>query len=88
MISIDINRARELVKDKVREFRKPILESLDTQFMRALENGDDVAKQEAINKKQELRELTKHDDLINAKTPEQLLEFMKTQGIIQDVTTS
>lgn len=88
MISIDINRAREFVKDKVREFRKPILESLDTQFMRALENGDDVAKQEAIIKKQELRELTKHDDLINAQSPEQLIEFMKTQGIIQDGTTS
>lgn len=51
-IQVNINKAKEITKDKLREERKPLLESLDVQFQRALETGantsDIVAKKQAL----------------------------------------
>ncbi len=58
MITIDINAAKEIWKDKFRAARKPILEKLDVEYMRALESGDLLKQQEIAAKKQELRDIT------------------------------
>lgn len=57
-IVIKMDAAREIWKDKWRKARKPKLEALDIEFMRAIESGD-VTKQEDIKaKKQTLRDVT------------------------------
>jgi len=56
MIKINIDKAKEIQKDKIRQVRKPILEKLDVDFVRALEVGDDTASIAA--QKQALRDVT------------------------------
>ena len=55
---INIFKAKEIWKDKFRQARKPILEKLDVDYMRALEAGDVQKQQEIAAKKQALREVT------------------------------
>jgi hypothetical protein len=57
-INHDISKAKEIWKDKFREARKPILEKLDVEFMKALEAGDTQKQQEIASKKQDLRDIT------------------------------
>jgi hypothetical protein len=42
-ISIDINKAKDIWKEKIRTARKPALEKLDVDYMRADESGGDTA---------------------------------------------
>lgn len=56
---IDYETAKELQRNKWRQARKSILEKLDVEFMRALENGDVLSQKEIVAKKQELRDITK-----------------------------
>lgn len=42
VISEDIDAARTIFKDKVREARKPLLEAKDVELMKALETGADT----------------------------------------------
>lgn len=58
-ITIDYETAKELQRNKWRLARKPLLEKLDVEFMRALENGDILAQKAIVEKKQELRDITK-----------------------------
>ena len=50
--SIDMAKAREIHKEKIRFARKPLLEALDIEFQKALETGasttDIVAKKQAL----------------------------------------
>ena len=49
---VDMAKAREIHKDKIRLARKPLLEALDVEFQKALETGasttDIVAKKNAL----------------------------------------
>ena len=56
VISEDLNAAKELFKDKIREVRKPLLESEDTSYMKALDADDNTAKQASAAKKTKLRD--------------------------------
>lgn len=56
MITINIEKAKEIQKDKIREVRKPLLEKLDIDFVRALETGSDI--EEIKSQKQALRDVT------------------------------
>lgn len=58
-IHINIEKAKDIWRNKWREARKPLLEQLDVEFMRAIEQGDATAQLEIIAKKQELRDVTK-----------------------------
>jgi hypothetical protein len=55
-IQVNINKAKEITKDKLREERKPLLESLDVQFQRALETGANTS--DIVAEKQRLRDIT------------------------------
>lgn len=57
-LGIDVDKVRDLHKEKMRLARKPILEDLDVQFMRAVEAGDTAKQAEIAAKKQELRDCT------------------------------
>jgi hypothetical protein len=56
MIKINVDKAKEIQKDKLREARKPLLEKLDVDFVRALELGGDTAS--IATQKQALRDVT------------------------------
>ena len=57
MIKINVDKAKEIQKDKMRVVRKPLLEKLDVDFVRALELGTDT--EEIKIQKQALRDVTK-----------------------------
>ena len=73
MIQIDVNKAKEIVKDKIREARSPQFQALDVAFMQALEAGDTAALKEIAEKKQALRDLTKKPELQEAQTVPELI---------------
>jgi len=53
-IQVNINKAKDITKDRLRQERTPKLEALDVQFQRALEAGSDTT--DIVNKKQQLRD--------------------------------
>jgi len=53
-ITVNINKAKEIWKDKIRVARKPKLEELDIQFMKAQETSADTSS--IVANKQELRD--------------------------------
>ena len=55
VISEDLDAAKVLFKDKIREVRKPLLEAEDVKYMRAIEDDDATAKAAAATKKTALR---------------------------------
>ena len=71
MITINLDKAKEIQKNRWRTARKPILEKLDTQFMRAVETGDTAKQQQIATQKQALRDVTT-TDLSSITTPEEL----------------
>ena len=60
MITVDIEKAKEIVKEKLRLDRKPLLEAQDVLFQRALETGADTT--DIVAEKQRLRDITKDVD--------------------------
>ena len=56
MITVNLNKAKDIWKDKLRTERAPLLSSLDVQFQRALETGADTT--EIVAEKQRLRDIT------------------------------
>ena len=53
-IKIDITKSKNIWKDKIRVARKPKLEELDVEFVRAQETGADTSA--IVAKKKELRD--------------------------------
>lgn len=53
-ITVNINKAKNIWKDKIRVARKPKLEELDIEYTKALESGADTSA--IVTKKQELRD--------------------------------
>jgi hypothetical protein len=72
MITININKAKEIKKDSLREERKPLLEALDIEYMKALEQNDTQKMQEVVAQKQALRDVTQHPDLLEVESVEEL----------------
>jgi len=55
VISEDMDAAKEIFKDKIREVRGPLLEAEDVVYMKALEAGDSDAQAASVTKKNALR---------------------------------
>ena len=55
-IKIDITKAQEITKDRLRAERKPLLEALDVEVMKNITNA--AALQEIEVEKQRLRDIT------------------------------
>lgn len=73
MITVNMNKAKDIWKEKLREERAPLLNALDVKFQRALEDGLDTS--DIVAQKKALRDVTVHPDLLNAQTPEELKEL-------------
>ena len=63
MITINLNKAKNLTKDRLRTERAPLLAEQDVAFQRALESGDDTSA--IVAEKQRLRDVTKLVDTAN-----------------------
>lgn len=57
MIRINLEKAKEIKKDYLRADRKPLLDKLDIDYMKAIEQGLDTS--EIVAEKQRLRDVTK-----------------------------
>ena len=60
MITVDIDKAKALTKDRLRAERTPLLAAQDVLFQRALESGSDTAA--IVAEKQRLRDITSQVD--------------------------
>jgi uncharacterized protein YdaT len=61
-IIVDINKAKDITKNRLRAERKPLLEAQDVAFQRALESNADTSA--IVAEKQRLRDITKQVDAI------------------------
>ena len=62
-IIVDINKAKDITKDRLRAERKPLLEAQDVLFQRALESSADTSA--IVAEKQRLRDITQLVDTAN-----------------------
>ena len=53
-LTVNITKAKDIWKDKIRAARKPKLEELDVEFIKAQESGSDTSA--IVAKKKELRD--------------------------------
>ena len=60
MITINMTKAKEITKDRLRVERKPLLEVQDIKFMQAQETGSDTTA--IVTEKKRLRDITKNVD--------------------------
>lgn len=67
MITINQDKAIEVAKDKIREYRNPLLYQLDIEIMKNITDAEKLAEIET--EKQKLRDMTKEAD---GKTVEEL----------------
>jgi hypothetical protein len=60
MITINLDKAKAITKDRLRAERTPLLQAQDVAFQRALEQG--VSTEAIVAEKQRLRDITKLAD--------------------------
>ena len=72
MIRINMDKARNIKRNMIRDERKPLLEALDVAYMRAVETQDAEKMAEIAAKKQALRDCTKDPAIDAAVTPDDL----------------
>ena len=58
-IGIDLEKAKEIHKDHIRNVRNPLLQAKDVEYMRAQEAGDTEKTAAVVAEKQALRDATK-----------------------------
>ncbi len=56
MITINLDKAKDITKERLRQERKPLLEAQDILFMQAQEAGSDTTA--IVAEKQRLRDIT------------------------------
>lgn len=73
--TIDITRAKDIWKNKVRVARNKRLQELDIEWMKAMEQGE-ISKATAIaNQKKTLRDITDREEITNASSVQELESF-------------
>lgn len=60
VVSVNLDKAKEITKNRLRAERAPMMEQLDVMFQRSLEEGTDFSG--IVAEKKRLREVTKHAD--------------------------
>lgn len=70
MININMNKARDVKRNQIRQERAPLLAKLDVEVMRNITNAEKLAEIEA--EKQRLRDATKDPRIEEVETVEDL----------------
>lgn len=83
MIGVNMNKAKDIWRDKIRADRTAELNKLDVEYMRALEAGDTTKQAEIVAKKQSLRDAPADERIDNATSPEEL----KTLDIVKEIVS-
>lgn len=78
MITININKAKDIAKNNLRTERAPVLAALDVSFMRAVESGNTSLQTAIAGQKQELRDITTHTSITGANDVATLKTAMTT----------
>ena len=73
MITINLEKAKDITKDRLRVERTPLLQAQDVAFQRAIEEGADTSA--IVAEKQRLRDLTKLVDTVTT------LDELKALGV-------
>ena len=60
MITINLDKAKDITKEKLRQEREPLLQAQDVLFMQAQESGSDTTA--IVAEKQRLRDITNQVD--------------------------
>ena len=68
MITVNLTKAKDITKNRLRADRKPLLEAQDVLFMQAQESGSDTTA--IVAEKNRLRDITKNAD--SCKTTDEL----------------
>lgn len=71
-VTVDMTKAKEIWRNKIREARTAKFKTLDEQYMRADETGDTEAKAAVVAKKNVLRDAPNDPAIDAATTPEEL----------------
>ena len=79
VISINMPKARDIWRDKIRIARKEPLEALDTAFMKALEAGADTT--DIVSQKQALRDAPALASIEAATTPDELIAIQPIPNV-------
>lgn len=72
VFSVDMPKARDVVRERMRYVRKDLLAALDVQYQKADEAGDNQKKKDIAAQKQKLRDITAVPELDAAATPDAL----------------
>ena len=72
MITINMGKARDIKRNQLRAERAPMLSALDVEYQRADEQKNEVEKELVAQRKQALRDVTKHPAIDGAATPDDL----------------
>ena len=80
---IDLSKAKDVAKDKVRQARTPKFQELDIAYQRADEDSDADAKKAVADKKKVARDATKNTKITNADSIDKLKEGM--EAVIKEV---
>lgn len=78
-VDVDMVKARDIRLGQFRAMRKPLLETLDTKMLRAIENGDKTAQKAISARKKALRDLPDTANLSAIQTPEELAAFLPAE---------
>ena len=78
VISEDLEVAKSIFKDKIREVRKPLLDAQDVAYMRAQEADDADAKSAAVSAKTALRNAPNASAITDATTISELVSAWDT----------
>jgi hypothetical protein len=76
MINVNMDKARDIHRNNVRQARNPKLAEKDIEFQRALETGSDTSA--IVADKQSLRDAPADPDIDAATTPEELKAAWKS----------
>jgi hypothetical protein len=71
-VDVDMPKARDIHRDRMRQAREPKLAALDIEYQRADEKGDAAAKADIAARKQALRDVTADPAIEAAQTPDEL----------------
>jgi len=77
-VKVDMPKACEIHRARLRELRTPMLAALDVEWMKALETGDEQKKTQVAAKKQALRDVTADPAIDAADTPAALKAVLPT----------
>jgi hypothetical protein len=75
MIKINLEKAKEIHKNKIRSARILKLNELDVQFQRELEKGSQGNIEPIVNLKQKLRDAPASPEIEQVQTPQELKEL-------------